>query len=70
VSETEGVRDGVLGGLMEMVSFPVEEGCQTCEVSQEQIPFATGEGGIKYRLEYSFNNYPPPALRATFSKGG
>jgi len=26
VSETEGVRDGVLGGLMEMVSFPVEEG--------------------------------------------
>jgi len=26
VSETEGVRDGVVGGLMEMVSFPVEEG--------------------------------------------
>ena len=26
-------------------SFPVEEGLGNREVSQEQIPFATGEGG-------------------------
>jgi hypothetical protein len=29
MSETVGVRDGVVGGLMEMVSFPVEEGWET-----------------------------------------
>ena len=54
VSETEGVRDGVVGGLMEMVSFPVEEGLGNREVSQEQIPFATTEVDIAAGVDFTF----------------
>ena len=46
VSETEGVRDGVVGGLMEMVSFPVEEGWETERFHRRKSLFETAEEDI------------------------
>jgi hypothetical protein len=59
-----------VGELMEMVSFLAEEGWSNLRGFTGANPICDGGGWIKYRLEYSFNNYPPPALLATSSLGG
>jgi len=49
VSETEGVRDGVVGGLMEMVSFPVEEGWPNLRGFTGANTICDGGGWIKVK---------------------
>ena len=64
MSETEGVRDGVVGGLMEMVSFPVEEGWPNLRGFTGANPICDGGGGLSFQ---SIHHYSFPCYNKTIT---